>query len=206
MPEIVYVLTNEAMPNIVKIGKTTDSVKARLSALNSHSGVPLPFECYFAAEVENCTKTEGILHKLFSDNRINPKREFFSIEPEKIVLAISLGDFTDVTEVDSDIDADDAKAINKSKSKRSRIKLSAIGINVGDTLSFSRDDAITVSVTEENKVTLNGEVMSLSASALKIFNDKGYKTTSVSGSDYWMFEGELLDERRKRIEADSFED
>ena len=52
MPDTIYVLTNEAMPGLVKIGRTSgDGVEGRLSALNCHAGVPLPFECHFAAEV-----------------------------------------------------------------------------------------------------------------------------------------------------------
>ena len=38
----VYVLTNPAMPNMVKIGKTTRDVELRLADLYS-TGVPLPF-------------------------------------------------------------------------------------------------------------------------------------------------------------------
>jgi hypothetical protein len=34
----------------------------------------------------------------------------------------------------------------------------------------------------------------------------GYKTTSVSGSDYWVYDGELLDERRRRLEEQEFGD
>ncbi|NBO92714.1 MAG: GIY-YIG nuclease family protein, partial [Planctomycetia bacterium] len=49
MADIVYVLTNEAMPGLIKIGLTSDSVESRLTSLSSHTGVPLPFECYFAA-------------------------------------------------------------------------------------------------------------------------------------------------------------
>ena len=201
MAEIVYVLTNEKMPNIVKIGKTKDSIKSRLAALNSYSGVPVPFECHFAAEVEDCSNTEKKLHELFSDKRFNQKREFFEIEPEKVVLAISLGKYAEITETNEEIDMEDAKAIEKSKSKRSRIKLDAIGIHVGDELHFSRDNSITVTVVEDNKVKYLEEAMSLSASALKILHGKGYKTTSVSGPDYWMFKGELLVERRNRLEA-----
>ena len=52
MADIVYVLTNEAMPGLVKIGLTADTVEARLTQLSSHTGVPLAFECYFAAEVQ----------------------------------------------------------------------------------------------------------------------------------------------------------
>ena len=47
---IVYVLSNPAMPDIVKIGKTRD-INQRLSSLYS-TGVPLPFKCVYAKEVE----------------------------------------------------------------------------------------------------------------------------------------------------------
>jgi hypothetical protein len=47
--------------------------------------------------------------------------------------------------------------------------------------------------------------MSLSAAALKILNAMGYKTPAASGTEYWMFEGELLDERRRRVEAEQFD-
>ena len=194
------------MPNIVKIGKTQDSVKSRLSSLNSHSGVPLPFECYFAAEVDDCSKTESILHKLFSESRINPKREFFNVEPEKVVLAISLGNYKVIKDVGSIIDKEDAKAIEKAKSRRSRIKLSALGINVGDELTFSRNENIVATVADNNKVIYNGQTMSLSASALSILHSMGYVTPSASGSDYWMFDGELLVERRNRLEAETYEE
>ena len=55
------------------------------------------------------------------------------------------------------------------------------------------------------KVSYKGEPYSLSAAALKALQEMGYKCTSVSGSDYWMFEGELLDERRIRLESAQFE-
>ena len=77
MPNIIYVLTNEAMPGLVKIGFTEDSVVNRMRQLTAHAGVPLPFECYYAAEVDDTTRVERILHQLFSEARVNPKREFF---------------------------------------------------------------------------------------------------------------------------------
>src|SRR5205807_8586840 len=97
MPEIVYVLTNEAMPGLIKIGLTTDSVEARLTQLSSHTGVPLPLECYFAAEVDDSARIERILHQLFAEFRINPRREFFRLDKEKVVLAISIGKFKEIT-------------------------------------------------------------------------------------------------------------
>ena len=47
---IVYVLTNPAMPGMVKIWKTGREVEARLNDLYT-TGVPLPFECTYAARV-----------------------------------------------------------------------------------------------------------------------------------------------------------
>ncbi len=193
------------MPGIVKIGMTSDSVDSRLSSLNNHSGIPLPFECFFAAEVDSCSRVERILHQLFSEHRINSKREFFRIEPEKAVLAISIGKFTDVTPISVIADSEDKEALEKERSKRPRIKLSSLGIFPGSVLRFSRDQTITATVTPDNRVDYKGQVMSLSAAALDALQGLGYKTTSASGSEYWIFEEELLDERRRRLEADQFE-
>jgi hypothetical protein len=205
MANVVYVLTNEAMPGIVKIGLTNDSVESRLGSLNSHSGVPLPFECFFAAEVDSCSRVEKILHQLFSEYRINPKREFFRIDPEKVVLAISIGPFKDVTPGAVIADQDDKDALAKEKARRPRIKLTALGINPGDVLLFSRDSAVTAQVVADNKVLYNGQVTSLSAAALDALHNMGYKTPAASGSEHWEYDGELLDERRRRMEAEQFD-
>lgn len=204
MPDIVYILVNESMPDLVKIGLTNESVESRMSQLSAHSGVPLPFECYFAAEVKCAAKTEKILHQLFAEHRINPKREFFKLDPEKVVLAISLGDFNEITPGQPTVDAEEKAALERAKARRPRLRLDAIGIKPGDMLNFSRDESVTAIVVENGRVQFDNQVMSLSASALLILQRMGYKTTAASGSDYWMFEGELLDERRKRLEVEQF--
>lgn len=206
MPNIIYVLTNEAMPGLVKIGLTTDSVESRILQLSTHSGVPLPFECYFAAEVKNCEKIEKTLHQLFSESRINPKREFFKIDPEKVVLAISIGEFKEVTPGEAEIDKEEQEALEKAKARRPRLKLDALGIKPGDILTCSRDETITATVVDGGKVSYQDEIMSLSAAALKALHRLGYSTPAASGPGYWKFEGELLDERRQRIEAEQFDE
>lgn len=209
MPNIIYVLTNEAMPGLVKIGLTTDSVESRISNLSSGSAVPLPFECHYAAEIPehmNLEKVEKTLHQLFSEHRVNPKREFFRIEPEKAVLALSIGNFKEATPGKADIDPAEAQALEKAKEqRRSRINLAALGINPGDVLVLSRDESVTATVLPGSKVSYKGEPYSLSGAALKALQEMDYKSTSVSGSSYWMFEGELLDERRVRLESAQFE-
>lgn len=206
MTNIIYVLVNEAMPGLVKIGLTTDNVESRISQLSTHSGIPLPFECYFAAEVKDCAKLEKTLHQLFSEYRINPKREFFKIDPEKVVLAISIGEFKEITPGAVEIDKEEQQALAKAKARRPRIKLEALGIKSGDILTCSRDENITAAVVDGGKVDFQGEILSLSAAALKALHSLGYSTPAASGSDYWMFEGELLDERRNRMEAEQFDE
>jgi hypothetical protein len=207
MPSIIYILTNEAMPGLVKIGLTTgESIESRIAQLSGATGIPLPFECYFAAEVKDCDRLEKTLHQLFSESRINPKREFFKVDPEKVVLAISIGEFKEVTPGATEIDKEDQEALAKAKARRPNIKLEALGIKPGDVLTCSRDEKITATVVVGNKVDFNGEVLSLSAAALKALHSLGYSTPAVSGPWYWMFEGELLDERRQRIEAEKFDD
>lgn len=204
---IIYVFTNEAMPELVKIGFTTnESVEDRLSQLSTHAGVPMPFECFFAAEVDDVENKEKLLHSLFDDRRINKRREFFRIEPEKAVTALRLCDYTDKTPGPVAMEAEDKKAIDAEKGRRSRINLSKLGIREGDTLTFSRDENLHAIVKANNKIEVNGIETSLSASALEILNRMGYKTTSVSGSDYWVYDGELLDERRRRLEEQEFGD
>lgn len=206
MPNIIYILTNEAMPGLVKIGFTQDLTQ-RLRDLSSSSGIPLPFECHYAAEVPDHVKVENLLHQLFSDQRVNPRREFFRISPEKAVLALQIGGFKDVTPgEDVAEDAQEKAAVEKVRARRERINLAQIGIMPGTLLTFSRDEARMSMVLEGNKVNLDGEVMSLSAAALKVLKQMGYQTPAASGSEYWMFEGELLDERRRRLEAEQFDE
>lgn len=88
---IVYILTNPAMPGLVKIGKTSrQDVETRLGELYS-TGVPLAFECAYAGRVEDETKVERAFHQAFGPYRINSKREFFQIEPPE--ASISESDF-----------------------------------------------------------------------------------------------------------------
>ena len=122
------------------------------------------------------------------------------------MLAISIGEFKEVTPGAADVDKEEQEALEKVKARRPRLKLEAIGILPGAVLNFSRDEAITATVLEGGKVNFEGEVTSPSAAALKALHRMGYQTPTASGSEYWMFDGELLDERRRRLEAEQFDE
>ena len=84
--QIVYVLTNPAMPGLIKIGKTMQQeIENRMKQLYG-TGVPVPFDCAFACQVKDVTEVEKALHFAFGNTRINPNREFFKIEPERVIV------------------------------------------------------------------------------------------------------------------------
>ena len=62
---IVYVLSNEAMPGLIKIGLTTrNELQSRINELYTTS-VPVPFTCEYASRVDDCAKVEQALHQAF---------------------------------------------------------------------------------------------------------------------------------------------
>ena len=90
MPNIIYALTNSAMPGLLKIGMTNQpDVQDRMRDLYT-TGVPLPYECAVAWQVEGreAVDVERALHTAFDPWRINPSREFFKMEPEQVVVLV----------------------------------------------------------------------------------------------------------------------
>ena len=117
MTEIVYVLTNPTMPGLIKIGRTTN-LEQRVKSLSSDTGVPLPFEVFYACSVRDADEVERALHNAFGDHRINPKREFFEIDPERVYPVLKLVGIEDVTPRDSYIDdPEERAALEKEKTK-----------------------------------------------------------------------------------------
>ena len=99
MPNIVYVLTNPAMPGLVKIGMTDrNDVQQRMNELFT-TGVPFPFECIIAKEIEgrDAGAVEDALHKAFGPYRANLSREFFQIDPQQAEVLLQLMPGKDLT-------------------------------------------------------------------------------------------------------------
>ncbi len=70
--QFIYVLTNPAMPGLIKVGITAQTdVDARMRQLYT-TGLPVPFECNYACKVENASEAEKSLHFAFGDFRVNP--------------------------------------------------------------------------------------------------------------------------------------
>ncbi len=196
---IIYVLTNEAMPGYIKIGKTTTSVEQRILELSRATAVPLPFECPYAARVADMDGAEKALHDAFDDHRKNPKREFFILAPERAIAFLKYITLEEVTPsrnvgVESE---EDAVALEEARERRSAFNFKMVDIFPGAELVFTRDENITCRVAEDLKrVEFRGEILSLSAAAQVALGS----TWSVQGPAYWKYHGEILNDRRVRLQ------
>lgn len=196
MSEIVYVLTNPGMPGLIKIGRTHSDVAERVRQLYT-TAIPLPFECFYAAEVTDATKIEKAIHEAFDDLRINKSREFFRLSPDKPKAIIELLCIKNVTPgIEILSEPDDRHALMEEKKRRSAFNFSLVGLKAGTLLQSVFDEAITCTVQNDRRVEFRGREQSLSSSALEIAHEKGLGWSAVAGPDYWKFEGKTLSELR----------
>lgn len=196
---VVYVLVNPAFDNYVKVGRTTN-LEQRLRTLDNTS-VPLPFRCVYAVEVEDDVNVERLVHNAFADHRTRAGREFFEIDPQRVISALKLTNGQDVTP-HRDI-ADDEEgliALERAEGRRRIIGLFDVGLKTGDVLTFANDEQVTATVISNKKINFEGEAQSVSGSALTVLNRAGYEWRTVNGWQYWQFDGETLSERRNRLE------
>ena len=199
MNEIVYILINEAMPGYVKIGITNNSLEERIRSLDTTS-VPLPFECFYAARVKSARDVEKLIHDAFLDHRVRSSREFFEISPERAVAALKLAEIENVTPKKDFVESqEDQQALNQARTRRAVFNFNMVNIPVGSELSFINDENIKVKVVDNRSVDFNGKVTSLSGAAQEILA----VDWPAQGPIYWMYQGETLDERRKRIENEN---
>lgn len=73
----VYILVNEYMPDVYKVGCTERSPHERAAELSKPTGVPSPFEVLCYAEFEDFQSVERDMHEWLSPHRISANREFF---------------------------------------------------------------------------------------------------------------------------------
>ena len=196
LSKIVYVLTNPAMPGLVKIGITSAAnPQTRISQLYT-TGVPLPFDCVIAVEVEDNPDggLEKALHAAFAPYRINPSREFFEIDPIQVEAILRVWPGKDVTpqvnkEVEDELDSGDREAVRRFKSSRPNLNFTEMGIPVGSTLvSLETDEEATVIA--DKKVRFRGEEMSLTAATRAVLE----LDRSVAPTPHWTYNNRTLKE------------
>jgi len=196
---IVYIISNPAMPGLVKIGKT-NNLEKRMRSLYS-SGVPLPFRCVYAKRVKNYSFIEKKLHGGLAEIRENMNREFFRIAEERVINLLEMIEGEDVTPRDDNFeDKDDKVAFEKATRIGQKFNFEIVDIKPGSILQFIRDDNVTCKVLSKNRVEFENKDHSLSSAALIATNNMGFNWKTIAGPLNWKYEGEVLDERRKRYE------
>ena len=197
MSKIVYILTNESMPDTIKVG-ITDNLDRRVRELDNTS-TPLPFECYYAVEVENASAIEKKIHEGLDDKRVRQNREFFNATPEQAKAILEIAEVMggkNVTPKEDIVETpQDKQALENARKKRGRIDYFGIlGIQKGTTLTFSKDKNITCVVSDNGKIIFRDKETSLSGSALIVTNEMGYDWGQVQGAGYWCYQGKTLRE------------
>jgi hypothetical protein len=175
---IVYILTNEAMPGYVKIGLTRQNdVGERVRQLDNTS-IPVPFECYFAARVPDCSKLERTLHFVFGEKRARRSREFFTIDPDlaKAIIELVADTKIEVSDAEQSIDAGERREIETMRRSREVRTFTSLNVPMGATLT--------------------------------VIHEMGYDWPAVSGMDYWLFDGVRLSEigSPKPVQTDEGDD
>ena len=204
-PGIVYVLSNPAMEGYLKIGKTQgdtpNDVIARMQTLDD-TPVSLPFDCEYAAVVEDYGRVELALHKTFGENRVRENREFFEgIPPFRVKAVLELLQHIDVTpdptETYEDIDSGKIR-------RRPRFRISQAGISDGFVLEWADDPELTCTVTTNNRVEYEGEEYAISKLTAML---KGWSNEYAPyPAQYWIYDGLTLQERRENLESEEASD
>jgi hypothetical protein len=84
----IYVLENDTMPGILKIGYTGKKPEERATQLSKSTGVPTPFRVVFATKCHDGEGMEYEVHQELKEYRVNNDREFFSCTLEEAQKAI----------------------------------------------------------------------------------------------------------------------
>ena len=73
----VYILENDSMPGLIKIGKTVRNSRERARELSHSTGVPTPFRVVFELSSDKYETLEGEVHRKLARYRVGNNREFF---------------------------------------------------------------------------------------------------------------------------------
>lgn len=198
MSEIIYVFTNEAMPGLIKIGRTTTNIEQRMRELDT-TGVPYSFQCFYAAIVPDGPKVEKSIHYIFGEHRCRTNREFFRADANRVKATIELVAIEDITpKIEDNISEEDQTLANSSR--RQVFRFSLAKVPVGAEIEFIRDPSKKCRVLDDRNIEFEGQTTTLTGAASQILHSMGWQSGNVSGPLYWAFEGESLDERRRRCE------
>jgi hypothetical protein len=88
--EIVYVMSNQSIPGLLKIGYTGKPVEDRCKELSKATGVPTPFKVEYIFRLHGRgEKLEREIHCYLEHKRNSSRREFFDVTLKEAIDAIN---------------------------------------------------------------------------------------------------------------------
>ena len=211
---VIYILTNPSFPEYVKIGYA-DDIEKRLSQLNRSECIPFAFRIYAVYEVDSRLsdkKVHAIIDKLNPNLRSieefegKPRvREFYAMDAEdaySILEAIAEINgrvdklkkykLTDTEEKEEEM-ANEVET--ETQEKAENFSFSKCGIPVGSILNYLNDPTITCTVFDDRKVEYDNKQMYLTGLAKILLG----KRIGICGPHFFTYQGEKLDDRRRRL-------
>lgn len=88
--QYIYVLTNDTMPGLCKIGFTKNKPTDRAKQINAATGVALDFNVEYQYPCFNAHALEQEIHSYLEHHgfRVNKKKEFFNLTVEQAISVI----------------------------------------------------------------------------------------------------------------------
>lgn len=89
--QYIYILTNDSMPGLVKIGFTKNKPSERVKQINAATGVPEDFVVQYQYPCFNAHDLEQEIHRYLESevgNRKNKNKEFFNMTVEQAISVI----------------------------------------------------------------------------------------------------------------------
>ena len=181
----IYIMTNPALKDMVKIGYATD-VEQRRKQLST-TALPYDYEVYATYETAGNLedkKLHKLIDKLNPDLRVSSNREFYLMSPE---------DAFELLEAIATISGSGIKLkkTQEPESKKQIVRRPPVnfiecGIPLGAQLMYIDDPTVVATVVGERKVECDGVITSLSAIAKQL---KGHV---AQGPFYFTYNGKRI--------------
>lgn len=214
---VIYILTNPAFPEYVKIGYA-DDLEKRLKGLNN-SSVPMHFRVYAVYEVTERltdTKVHMIIDSLNPDLRVidkfdgkESKREFYVMSAEDAYMLFDCiakisGTSNRLKRMKPNgreiLEEEEARAIDENAHRGPLKLIEDCKIPKGDYVEFIQNPDIKAKVKDDRTLEYDGMAMSITALADKIYADKGEVRPNSAATTMFSYNGERLTDLRIRME------
>ena len=182
----IYIMTNPALRDMVKIGFAAD-VEARRKQLST-TALPYEYEVYATYETSGNLedkKLHRMIDNLNDSLRVSSNREFFVMSPEQAYELLEAIATISGTK-DKLSDKPTFAETKKQTIRRPPVNFALCGIPVGAKLVFVDDPSVVATVVSDRKVEYHGEITSLSAISDHI------KGGSTQGPYYFTYQGKRI--------------